>query len=183
MNTKWNFFLAKVAVMFTFITILFIIICQVIIRSFFKFNKSVIKQRYKSVVSFKILRITMGLFVIISSYVGLIFVPNLESFRVLATPVPFIIAIIGNVILLVYLTRNEDAWKYLIVKIESFKDRIKLDFERKKWRRKSQRSKVFPQFFETIIPNSSNSLREQNEVNLDDRHNVYIIDMESAVYE
>ena len=179
-SKKWNVFLAKVGVMFTFVTILFIIICQVIIRSFFKFNKSVIKQRYKSFVSFKILRITLGLFIIISSYVGLIFIPNSENFRVLATPVPFIIALVGNVILLVFLTSNEDAWKYLIVNIDSFKDRIKLDFERRKLRRKSPRNKVFPQFLANISPKSK---RESNEVSPNDSQNIYVIDMENAVSE
>ena len=140
-SKTWNVFLAKIGVMLTFVTILFIIICQVIIRSFFMFNKSVIKQRDKSLVSFNILRITLGLFIIISSYVGLIFIPNPESFWVLATPIPFIVAFIGNVIFLVFLTSNEDAWKYLIIKIESFKDRMTLDFERRKVRRKSPRKK------------------------------------------
>ena len=166
--------------MFTFVTILFIIICQVIIRSFFKFNKSVVKQRYKSIVSFKVLRVTLGLFIIISSYVGLIFIPNSKRFRVLATPVPFIIALVGNVILLVFLTSNEDAWKYLIIKIESFKDRMELDFERRKLRRKSPRNKVSPQFLANI---GSQTTREHNEVSQDDSQNVYVIDMENAVSE
>jgi hypothetical protein len=169
-----NVFLPKVAVVFTIITILFIIICQVIIGSFFYFNKSVIKQRYKSIVSFKILRITLGMFIFMSSYVSLIFVPRLKGFRGLATPFPFIIGFVGNLILLVFLRKNEDAWKYFLINIKSFMDRIKLDFERRNFRKKSTRNKVFPQLLENI------GQGEQNETIVDERQNVSVPDVDNA---
>ena len=178
-SKKWNVFLAQVGVMFTFFTIFFIITCQVIIKGFYKSNKSVVKQRYRSIVSFKILRVTMGLFIIISSYVGLTFILP-RNYRGLATPVPFIIALVGNVILLVFLTTNEDASKYFMVKMNSFIERRQFDRERRKLRRKSANCTVFPELLTNISPQRTTILGEPTELSKEDNQNIYVIDIENA---
>ena len=179
----WNLILARVTVIFTLVTTLFIIICQVVMKMYFKCNKSVVKQRYKSVISFKILRIILGLFFIISAYVGLTFwdFANPKKFRVLATPIPFIIGLVGNAILLVYLTRNDEAWDYLMVKIQSFKERKMFDLEQRKllWKRRS--NKVFTQDLENVSQNSPNLSEVQNERRLENIQDVYVIDMENVL--
>ena len=163
----WNKFLAQAAIMFTALTIVFIIICQSIIRWFYKLNKSVVKQRYKSIASFKILSISFCLFITISIYTGIIFITNEKEFRFLADPVPFIISLVGNIILLVFLTTNKDAWKYLVIKKNSFIEQRQFEMERRKLRRKHPRNKVMP----VVHPDRAQ----------DDGDGVYVIDMENTV--
>ena len=177
---KWNLNFAKVGFTFTFATIFFIIICQVIIKGFYRSNKSTVKQRYKSMVSFKILRVTLGLFIIISSYAGIIFMPGSENYRGLATPFPFILTLVGNIILLVFLTTNEDARKYLMIKIRAFIYRRQFEVDRRKLQRKSGKCKVFPDSLTYISPKRTFFLREPEEAIKENNQNVYVIDIENT---
>ena len=170
--------MTKFCVIFTIATSLFISTSQVVIKMFFKFNKNVVKQRYKSIVSFKRLRIILGLFWIISFYIGLSFlkdfVPNPQRFRFLANPAPFIISLIGNLILLVLLTRNDDAFIFLIFKIRSFKEKWLLDFERRKFLMKMRRNKIFPA---TMTPLPA----DPSEIMLEEIQNECVVEMEDVV--
>ena len=178
---KWNLFLAQFSSVFFFITSFFIIICQVIIKMFFKLEKTVVKQRYKSVLSFKILRIVLGLFFILPFLVGLTFVDYFGDDKqrlkdiALPLPLPFIIAIVGNIILLVYLTGNEEAWQYLMAKIKSFKEEILFGMEMRKIHKMQRSNKVV----DISRRNLSNCAEDQKETRRAKVQSVYVIDLEN----
>ena len=149
---KWNLNFAKVGFTFTFATIFFIIICQVIIKGFYRSNKSTVKQRYKSMVSFKILRVTLGLFIIISSYAGIIFMPGSENYRGLATPFPFILTLVGNIILLVFLTTNEDAGNIWWSRLELLITEDSLRWTGENCKENQESAKSFLTHWHTSVP-------------------------------
>ena len=178
---KWNLFLAQFSSVFFFITSFFIIICQVIIKMFFKLEKTVVKQRYKSVLSFKIIRIVLGLFFILPFLVGLTFVDYFGDDKqrltdiALPLPLPFIIAILGNIILLVYLTGNEEAWQYLMAKIKAFKEEILFGMEMRKIHKRQRSNKVV----DISRRNLSNCAEDQKETRRAKVQSVYVIDLEN----
>ena len=147
---------------------------------FFKLDKTVVKQRYRSVLSFKIIRIIFGLFFILPFLVGLTFVDyfgeDKQRMRGLVQPLPFIIAIVGNIILLVYLTGNEEAWEYLLTKMKSFKEQILFGMEMRKEHRRRRSNKVA----ENCRRNQSNFKEDQKQIRRAKVQNVYVIDLENA---
>ena len=123
---EWNMFVPHFVVIFFILTALFIAICQIIIKVFFKLHKpdSVQLQKYKSVLSFKVLRIILGIFFFLPFWVvpSLFSIEDPTKLRFIAEPLPFFIAIIGNIILLVYVVGNREACEYLVAKVNSYKE-------------------------------------------------------------
>ena len=146
---------------------------------FFKLEKTVVKQRYKSVLSFKILRIVLGLFFILPFLVGLTFVDyfgdDKQRLTDIALPLPFIIAIVGNIIVLVYLTGNEEAWQYLMAKMKSFKEEILFGMEMRKIHKRQRSNKVV----DISRRNLSNCAEDQKETRRAKVQSVYVIDLEN----
>ena len=138
-----------------------------------------VKQRYKSVLSFKILRIVLGLFFILPFLVGLTFVDyfgdDKQRLTDIALPLPFIIAIVGNIIVLVYLTGNEEAWQYLMAKMKSFKEEILFGMEMRKIHKRQRSNKVV----DISRRNLSNCAEDQKETRRAKVQSVYVIDLEN----
>ena len=147
-HVKWNLFLPHFSVIYSFLTFLLIIFCQVIIKMFFKLKKTAVKQRYKSILSFKVLRAILGIFIILALYISLTFLDyfcyDKRRLRSLAIPAPFIIILVGIAILLTYLLANEDARSYLRMKIKILKDEITLRLELRRVRNVRKKKKVHP---------------------------------------
>ena len=138
-----------------------------------------VKQRYKSVLSLKIIRIVLGLFFILPFLVGLTFVDyfgeDKQRLRGLSQSLPFIIAIVGNIILLVYLTGNEEAWEYLLTKMKSFKEQILFGMEMRKVHKRQRSNKVV----DISRRNLSNCAEDLKETRRAKAQSVYVIDLEN----
>ena len=103
-----------------------------------------------------------------------------ERVDVLASSLPFVIVLVGNGILVVYLVRNDEAWEYFMVKIKSYKEQQMLDSERRKLHKKRKRNKVFPLSLENISQDRQNLQEDQNEMVLEEIVNDCVIDMENV---
>ena len=176
-NAQWNLFLAHFGAIFSILTFLLIIFCQIIIKMFFKFKKTAVKQRYKSILSFKVLRAILGIFIILTSYIGLTFLDyfcyDKKRLRSLAIPAPFIIILVGTTILLTYLLANEDARSYLRLKMKIFKDEMMLRLELRRVRNVRKEKKIYP----------ATALESLRKVSIKKSHrgrsnSVYLIDLE-----
>ena len=172
-----NLFLSQVAAVFTFVTFAYIILCQIIIKMFFKFKKTLVKEHYKSILSFKILRVILGWFIIPSTHIFLTFfnyfVKDKTKVKILALPAPYLITLVGNAILLTYLLQNKDAWFYLKTKVNSLKDEMSLSLNQKRSQLLRKRNnKINAMYFENVTVLSTR--RPVHRV----RDNVYVIDLE-----
>ena len=189
---KWNMFLPHFVIVFFILTALFIAICQIIIKVYFKIHEPVGMQlqKYKTVLSFKVLRIILGLFFFLPFWVApSLFVigdPSPSKLRFIALPLPFFIAIIGNIILLVYVVGNREACEYLIAKIKSFREGqvFKREIERSRMQHKSNKVRSVPfgqenmregrEFTRLAIPGPVEEKKRSREK----FQNVYVIDLE-----
>ena len=175
---KWNLLLAHCGIVFFFLTTLFITICQIVIKVFFNLKETVCVQRYKSILSFKVLRIILALFFFLPFWAipSFFALPDeqFKKLRVLAVPLPFLIAIVGNIILLVYLVGNKEAWEYLVTKVRSYKEEVLFGWELKESQRKHKARKLFLDAQETGI-----CLRNMDKTQKTKFHNVYVIDLEN----
>ena len=102
--------LAQFVFIFLPLTTLFITVAQVSIKMYFKRNPAVVKQRYKSLVSFKTLRI---LFILINIVCGIFVVPFVfTELKKKINFTPYMLQILGICLLTIILIENKDAMKY-----------------------------------------------------------------------
>ena len=114
------------------ITSIFMSATQAYIKYFFKMNRSIVKPKMKNVVSSKILLIMLGLFSILCSYGFLdTYFRSYINPAKLSHSSPYIMCLVGNLILMTYLGSNVEATTYWRLKIKSWKDEYDLKKERK----------------------------------------------------
>ena len=119
------------------ITSIFMAATQAYIKYFFKMNRNIVKPKMKNVVSSKILLIILGLFSILGSY-GVLDT-HFRSYinpEKLSHSSPYIVGLVGNLILITYFGSNVEATTYWRLKIKSWKDEYDMNKERKEVKRK-----------------------------------------------
>ena len=145
-GVTWNLFVVQFAAVYSIVTFVFMTICQTVIKMSFKTKKMAVRQKFKSILSFKVLRIILGIFIVLSSYLGLTFldyfVNNRSNLEALALPAPFVINVVGIAILLVFLLGNEDAKSYLRIRMNAVKTQVALRFELRRQIKKREQTMI-----------------------------------------
>jgi hypothetical protein len=156
------------------ITSIFMAATQAYIKYFFKMNRNIYKPKMKNVVSSKILLIILGLFSIFGSY-GVLDT-HFRSYinpEKLSHSSPYIMGLVGNLILITYLRSNVEATTYWKLKIKSWKDEYDLKKERKDIKREMTQvvfgNMVVKHIVGVNIKDSPRTRREQD---------IYILDIE-----
>jgi hypothetical protein len=153
------------------VTSIFMAATQAYIKYFFKMNKSVVKPKMKNVVSSKILLIILGLFSILGAY-GLLdthFRSYIDHEK-LAHSSPYIMGIVGNLILVTYLGSNVEAITYWRLRIKSWKDQYNLRKERKEIKKRMNQLVFADMVVKHVVGVDTDLPRREEEI--------YVLDIE-----